>query len=461
MTTEDLLNYFYQKDTILLDGRKAAKVFKPDQLVGVKATPRHPPSRQQRAHRQGRAQVHQGVHPPDGARPASKQIPITLEEVHRARVGARRRRIPRPARCCSSATRSSPARSSSVLRERGIDDDRGPVHRRHSTSVRRCATRCCRTRSRSPEEAILEIYRRLRPGDPPTTETATTFFNNLFFNPERYDLSRVGRLKLNHKLSINVPLEQGHAAPRGHPRGRALPDRAQERQRADRRHRPPRQPPRARRRRAGRESVPHRPGPHGARHQGAHEPAGHRDADAAGAHQLQAGVGGHQGVLRVEPALAVHGPDQPALRDHRTSAASRRSDPAVSRASAPASRCATCTRRTTAASVRSRRRKVRTSVSSPRSRPTRASTTSASSRRPYREVENGRVTERDPLPLGARGREDHVIAQANAPIDAQGRLHGRPASPRASGGEFMHGAARAGASSWTSRRTSSSASRPR
>ena len=60
-----------------------------------------------------------------------------------------------------------------------------------------------------PDEAIIEIYKRLRPGDPPTMETATAFFNNLFFNPERYDLSRVGRLKLNHKLKINVPLEQG------------------------------------------------------------------------------------------------------------------------------------------------------------------------------------------------------------------------------------------------------------
>ena len=47
------------------------------------------------------------------------------------------------------------------------------------------------------DESILEIYRRLRPGDPPTLETARTLFGNLFFNPERYDLSQVGRLKLN------------------------------------------------------------------------------------------------------------------------------------------------------------------------------------------------------------------------------------------------------------------------
>ena len=59
------------------------------------------------------------------------------------------------------------------------------------------------------EEAIIDIYRRLRPGDPPTIETATTVFNNLFFNPERYDLSKVGRLKVNHKLGVDVPEDHG------------------------------------------------------------------------------------------------------------------------------------------------------------------------------------------------------------------------------------------------------------
>ena len=53
------------------------------------------------------------------------------------------------------------------------------------------------------EEAIIDIYRRLRPGDPPTLDTAKVLFHNLFFNPERYDLSRVGRLKINHKLGVD------------------------------------------------------------------------------------------------------------------------------------------------------------------------------------------------------------------------------------------------------------------
>jgi DNA-directed RNA polymerase subunit beta len=59
----------------------------------------------------------------------------------------------------------------------------------------------------SREESILEIYRRLRPGDPPTVETAENLFNNLFFNPERYDLSQVGRLKLNHKFNLDEQLD--------------------------------------------------------------------------------------------------------------------------------------------------------------------------------------------------------------------------------------------------------------
>ena len=59
----------------------------------------------------------------------------------------------------------------------------------------------------TPEEAMMEIYRRLRPGDPPTLETAQQLFKNLFFNAERYDLSKVGRLKLNYKFKIDERLD--------------------------------------------------------------------------------------------------------------------------------------------------------------------------------------------------------------------------------------------------------------
>jgi len=57
-------------------------------------------------------------------------------------------------------------------------------------------------------------------------------------------------------------------------------------------------------------------GADGASHQGKDEPTGHRDPDAAGTDQLQAGLGGSEGVFRLQPALPVHGSDQPAFRDY-------------------------------------------------------------------------------------------------------------------------------------------------
>jgi DNA-directed RNA polymerase subunit beta len=54
------------------------------------------------------------------------------------------------------------------------------------------------------DEALLEIYKRQRPGEPPTLEAATTYFQKLFFDPETYDLSEVGRIKINHKFGISM-----------------------------------------------------------------------------------------------------------------------------------------------------------------------------------------------------------------------------------------------------------------
>ena len=105
---------------------------------------------------------------------------------------------------------------------------------------------------------LSEIYRVMRPGEPPTRETAESMFYGLFFDPDRYDLSAVGRVKMNMRMALDVPddmtvlrredilevvktlvgLKDG--------KGR------------DRRHRQPRQPPRAVGRRVAREPVPRR-----------------------------------------------------------------------------------------------------------------------------------------------------------------------------------------------------------
>lgn len=57
------------------------------------------------------------------------------------------------------------------------------------------------------DQALVEIYRKLRPGEPPTINAAKDIFNGLFFDPKRYDLSPVGRLKINKRLELDIPLE--------------------------------------------------------------------------------------------------------------------------------------------------------------------------------------------------------------------------------------------------------------
>ncbi|MEO8219173.1 MAG: DNA-directed RNA polymerase subunit beta [Specibacter sp.] len=62
------------------------------------------------------------------------------------------------------------------------------------------------------EDALLDIYRKLRPGEPPTVDAADALLHNLYFNPKRYDLAKVGRYKINRKLGIDLPLSDEKAS---------------------------------------------------------------------------------------------------------------------------------------------------------------------------------------------------------------------------------------------------------
>jgi DNA-directed RNA polymerase subunit beta len=77
-------------------------------------------------------------------------------------------------------------------------DDVGPMI---SQTLRRDALK-------SPQEALIEMYRKMRPGDPPTLDTATSLFTGMFFDPRKYDFSRVGRLKFNIKLGYYAKLKE-------------------------------------------------------------------------------------------------------------------------------------------------------------------------------------------------------------------------------------------------------------
>ena len=205
MTTEDLINYFYQKDTILFDHQRLAKAFKPAQLLGWRASRDIRSSDNELIVKEGRKITKASIKQIESA--GVKEIPISLEETI-GRVSAHEIVDSKTGEVlveCNQEITTEIIDRLRVTHTRTIDvlliDDShiGPSLR----------NTLLQDKVDSPEDAILEIYKRLRPGDPPTIETATTFFNNLFFNPERYDLSRVGRLKLNHRLSLDAPLDQG------------------------------------------------------------------------------------------------------------------------------------------------------------------------------------------------------------------------------------------------------------
>ena len=65
-----------------------------------------------------------------------------------------------------------------------------------------------RDHTENESEALIEIYKRLRPGDPPTVENARSLLNSLFFDPKRYDLAKVGRYKINKKLGLDIDKKQ-------------------------------------------------------------------------------------------------------------------------------------------------------------------------------------------------------------------------------------------------------------
>src|SRR5271157_5384334 len=206
MTTEDLLNYYYKKDTINLDAKQYTKQFVADHLLGsrVSRDVKDPKSGEVIA-REGRKFNKASIRLMEAAK--ISEVPISLDEL-RGRVSAHDVVDPSTGEVLIGTNEDLTEETLEKLKAHAVkkievlftEEAPGGGPLRLTLAQDKLGT---------PEEAVIEIYRRLRPGDPPTQETATTFFNNLFFNAERYDLSKVGRLKLNHKLKIDVPLEQG------------------------------------------------------------------------------------------------------------------------------------------------------------------------------------------------------------------------------------------------------------
>ena len=215
MQPEELLNYFYKTETVLCGGERPMLQVKPGQLMGHKATHdvRDTESNDLIV-REGRRFTRSVLRQMENA--GIKQIPIAWEdlvgpEAHPGmpwRVAAHDIVDPESNQVIVECNDVITEEKLDHIRDSRVErldllfldeSDIGPYLR----------NTLLQDKMQSCDEALLEIYRRLRPGDPPTMDTATNFFNNLFFSPDRYDLSRVGRLKLNHRLKLDVALEHG------------------------------------------------------------------------------------------------------------------------------------------------------------------------------------------------------------------------------------------------------------
>ncbi len=204
-SSQELLNYFYERERIHLEDGKIRREVNPDFLLGKKA-------------------------PRDIANPLTGEVIVRKNRKINKRVIKLLQ---------DAEIRSLPARAEDIegyfLAEEVVDPETGEVLIETNEELTRdklnlllqkktpfvdllfidgvnvsSSLRDTLIMDKVPGsgEAILEIYKKLRPSNPPTLEVATNFFYNLFFNPDNYDLSSVGRLKLNHRLGLEVPLEE-------------------------------------------------------------------------------------------------------------------------------------------------------------------------------------------------------------------------------------------------------------
>jgi DNA-directed RNA polymerase subunit beta len=203
-STEELLKYYYKTETLLLDKKDGfARVADYDLLLGQRATRdvRHPETREIIV-RKNRKFTKLSIQKMQEA--GLKTLPLDEEEVA-GLISAEDVINQESGEVILECNEALTMKKIEALRESGFKKIKVLfIDGLNVGSFLRDTLAQDKVNSR--EDALMEIYRRLRPGDPPTPETAENFFTNLFFNPERYDLSEVGRLKLNHKFSFDEPL---------------------------------------------------------------------------------------------------------------------------------------------------------------------------------------------------------------------------------------------------------------
>jgi len=207
-TTEEILNTFYPTETLIFEGERVYRRLPLELLLGTKASEAIPaPDSEEPLVKRGG--LIRKKHIKALQRHQVDQVPLHPDDLE-GKVVARPVVDPETGEVLVECNEPLTSETLARIRQRRVKevevlfiDDRRYLRAMHDTLQL--------DRTQNQRDAILEIYKRLRPGNPPTEETAREFFHNLFFNPRYYDLSPVGRWKLNRKLGISMeeaPLDQ-------------------------------------------------------------------------------------------------------------------------------------------------------------------------------------------------------------------------------------------------------------
>ena len=203
-STQDLVKYYYQSETLYIDGDKYSRSIEWDLLKGHRAPTdiKHPKSKKiiLKKNRKFTEKILAEM-----KESGLKQIPIEIDDVLKkiSFEDVVDKKTGEVLITCNEKITKTHLKN---LQKKGVEEVK--ILFTDELNLGAYISETLSTdKIESIDEALIEIYRRLRPGDPPTLEAAKNLFENLFFNPSRYDLSRVGRLKLNHKFKLDVPIE--------------------------------------------------------------------------------------------------------------------------------------------------------------------------------------------------------------------------------------------------------------
>jgi len=205
MSPEELLRYFYPIETAEIDGLKVTRHVAPDLLLGTRApVDLVDPASGEVIVKKGKKVLRSAVRRLEAA--GINTLPGALADL-KGRVVATDVVDPQTGEIMVALNEELTKEKLDEIKDRGIKQlELVYMEGQNLSSSMRDTLKLDKVVS--VEDSVLDIYRRLRPSNPPTREVAQEFIGNLFFNPEHYDLSKVGRLKLNLRLGIEVPLEK-------------------------------------------------------------------------------------------------------------------------------------------------------------------------------------------------------------------------------------------------------------